>query len=219
LAALTALRAQWNGLVFTPPLRSLGAREAEARLAAARFFDLRRPGEDPARLELLPQSEIGAGRSAAMMNWHCEETEGAIELVISDAFCPGFRLRQGSGRWKGRAAEGNGEIYLTQGSASPAPANEHVRSLTGEIFSAAGFPNPVWMSRRAEISAALGLIAILEPGIADALAVLSGRSGPMESQMLDAMASELRRPPRNADIRTFRTNWPMPGRYTTDLDN
>jgi hypothetical protein len=221
LAALTTLRAQWNGLVFTPPRRSLRAREAEARLAAARFFHLRRPGEEPARLELLPESEIGAGRAAATMNWHCEETGSAIELVISDAFCPSWRLRQESNAWSGRAAKGDGEVYLTEERASLAPTNENVRSLTEEILSAAGFPNPVWMRRRAEISTALGLVAAIEPGIGDALAAISGRCGVVEKQVLDAMASELRREPRNADLRADRANWPMPGRYTVaaDLDN
>jgi hypothetical protein len=43
----------------------------------------------------------------------------------------------------------------------------------------------------------------------------------VEKQVLDAMASELRREPRNADLRADRANWPMPGRYTVaaDLDN
>lgn len=221
LAALTTLRVQWNGLVFTPPLRSLRARKAETGLAAARFFHLQRPGEESVRLELLPESEIGAGRAAATMNWHCEETGNAIELVISDAFGPAWRLRQGTNGWSGRAAKGGGEAYLTEECASLAPATELVRSLTEEILSAAGFPNPVWMRRRAEISAALGLIAALEPGIADALAVISGRCGSAEKQVLDAIASELRREPRNGDVSAYRANWPRHGRYTlpADLDN
>jgi hypothetical protein len=221
MAALTTLRAQWNGLIFTPPRRSLRAREAEAGLAAARFFHLRRPGEEPARLELLPECEIGAGRAAATMNWHCEETGSVIELVISDAFCPAWRLRQESNAWIGRAAKTDGEVYLTEESASSAPTNENVRSLTEEILSAAGFPNPIWISRRAEISAALGLVAALEPGIGDALAAISLRCGPVEQQALDAMARELRREPRNDDFSADRANWPMPGRYTVaaDLDN
>jgi hypothetical protein len=170
---------------------------------------------------LLPESEIGAGRAAATMNWHCEETGSAIELVISDAFCPSWRLRQESNAWSGRAAKGDGEVYLTEERASLAPTNENVRSLTEEILSAAGFPNPVWMRRRAEISTALGLVAAIEPGIGDALAAISGRCGVVEKQVLDAMASELRREPRNADLRADRANWPMPGRYTVaaDLDN
>jgi hypothetical protein len=107
---------------------------------------------------------------------------------------------------------------LAEESASRTPTNENVRSLTEEILSAAGFPNPVWIRRRAEISAALGLLALLEPGIEDALAAISGRCGPLEKQVLDAMASELRREPRNDDLSADRARWPMPGRYTVAAD-
>jgi Mannosyltransferase putative len=218
LGALATLRAQWNGLVFTPPMRSLRAREAEAGVAAARLFQLRRPGEEPARLELLPESEIGEGRTAATMNWHCEEIESAIELVISDAFCAAWRLRREANGWSGSAVNGSSEVYLAEQRPYLASARDDVRSLTEEILSAAGFPNPIWRRRRAEISAALGLIAALEPGIGDALAVISARCGNSEKQMLDAIASELRREPRNDDFSADRANWPMPGRYSIAAD-
>ena len=100
MQALATLRQQWNGLVFHPPARSARARAAEAQLADIARFDLIRPGERTASLELLPAGEIGAGRAADRMNWHCEESDGAIALVISDAFSPVWRFRpDADGRW------------------------------------------------------------------------------------------------------------------------
>lgn len=100
LRALATLRAQWNGLVFNPPPRGARARVTEKRLAAVRLFDLVRPGDRTVSLELLAEGDIGAGRARDRMNWHCEESDGDIALVISDAFAPTWRFRPiADGRW------------------------------------------------------------------------------------------------------------------------
>ncbi len=117
--ALAALRAQWNGLVFHPPARSARARAAEAQLAGGGRFDLVRPGERTVSLELLAQGEIGAGRAADRMNWHCEEIDGAVEVVISDAFSPVWRFRRTAhGHWL--AQKPDTEAYLAQADARAA---------------------------------------------------------------------------------------------------
>ena len=119
LQALATLRAQWNGLVFNPPPRSARAREVERELAAMSRFDLVRPGERTVSFELLAEGDIGAGRARDRMNWHCEESDGEIALIISDAFAPTWRFRAAAdGRWLARSSEK--EAYLAPAAAGAA---------------------------------------------------------------------------------------------------
>lgn len=221
MAALSVLRAQWNGLVFTPPPRSVRARKAESHIAAAGVFGMRRPGENPGRLKLLAEGEIGAGRAADMMNWHCEERGGAIDLVIDDAFGPAWRLQQALRGWSGRAIGTDREIHLAEENPDLATphARTHARSLVQDILSAAGFPNPVWMQRHADVTIALRLISAIEPGVANSLASISACCDPIQKRALDGLARKFQPEPRNADIEGIRNKWPRTGHYTlSDLD-
>ena len=130
LHALQDLRGRWNGLVFAPPARSPHARDAEARLTAARHFLLVIPGEDPVELELLPEFEIGNGRAPDRMNWHCEEAAGLVELVFSDAFSAVVRLAQGgSGRWLGTSTGGRDMHLAAQAVSGTLPRSRRDRDF------------------------------------------------------------------------------------------
>lgn len=140
LGVLQELRGRWNGRVFNPPPRSRKARDVEARLTAARHFSLVCLGHEPLELELLAESELGAGRSTDRMNWHCEETGGAVELVFSDAFSPSVRLvRDRREYWLGTSTDGR-EMHLTQSAAS----HEPLRTQRDRNFAAfrAAWPMP-----------------------------------------------------------------------------
>ena len=118
--ALATLRAQWNGLVFNPPPRGAQARETEARLAAIGHFELASPGERTASLELLSDGDIGAGRARDRMNWHCDDSDGDVALVISDAFAPTWRFRPAAGdRWLAQSP-------ATQAWLAPAAARDRI---------------------------------------------------------------------------------------------
>jgi hypothetical protein len=103
-AALRVLKRKWNGLIIDAPERSDAARRAELRLIADDALTFIVPGQKPLRLALLAEGEIGAGRAPDRMNWRCEEADGKIHLVLSDAFGPRWRLaEQAGGRWFGCA--------------------------------------------------------------------------------------------------------------------
>lgn len=106
--ALRYLRSKWNGLVFNAPPRDAEPRRIEQELSQQANFAFIVPGETPARLELWPDGEIGAGRAADRLNWYCEEESGAVHLVLRDAYGPCWRLaRQPNGRWYGRSIADN----------------------------------------------------------------------------------------------------------------
>jgi hypothetical protein len=113
--ALSDLRRGWNGLVFVAPARSPRALRAERDLVSLGALAFVVPGQPPLKLELMPDGEIGEGRSPARMNWHCDEESGAIHLVIRDAFGPCWRLAlQPNRRWYGySAADPTVEAYAT----------------------------------------------------------------------------------------------------------
>lgn len=103
--ALSDLRRGWNGLVFLAPPRGPRALQAEKDLPLLGPLVFVVPGQSPLKLELMPDGEIGEGRSPARMNWHCDEESGAIHLVIRDAFGPCWRLAlQPNHRWYGSSA-------------------------------------------------------------------------------------------------------------------
>ena len=103
-AALEDLRAKWNGLVFNPPPREPVARGVEIELARQAIFDWVSPGRAPERIELLSDGEIGIGRSADRLNWHCECDASHVRLVLRDAFDARWRFaRVDEDRWHGHA--------------------------------------------------------------------------------------------------------------------
>lgn len=220
LRALAELRVRWNGLVFTAPARSMRAREVEAEFASRRHFTLAAPGDGIGDLEFLAEGEFGAGRSPDRMNWYCEEKDGAVELVFSDAFSATARLAaQPNGSWRG-FSEGDGrEIHLAARTDAPARRVEAALSLTEEILAAAGFPSAVWLDRREDILAALRLLDAVSADVAETLCALAARRAFLpepQRRALKAIARQLEREPRDRDLQAVRTAWPMPGRYTTD---
>jgi hypothetical protein len=104
--ALNHLRRHWNGLVFHAPRRSAAATRIEQDIARQSAFILVIPGRSPEQLVFLSDGEIGVGSSADCRNWHCADADGAIELVLCDAFGPRWRFEpQAGGRWYGRAID------------------------------------------------------------------------------------------------------------------
>jgi hypothetical protein len=104
--ALNRLRSLWNGLVFHAPPRSAAAKRVEQDIARQSAFILVIPGRSPAKLVFWSDGEIGVGSSADCRNWHCADADGAIELMLCDAFGPRWRFEpQGRGRWYGRAID------------------------------------------------------------------------------------------------------------------
>jgi hypothetical protein len=126
-AALSKLRSAWNGVVFTCPARGALAHAAEAELIEAQYLGFISPGEEPHELQLLPDGEIGAGRRADCMNWHCIEDGETVALILRDAFAAHWRLlAAGPGRWVGgNMLDKNIQAFAAAGSfglARPAPA-------------------------------------------------------------------------------------------------
>jgi hypothetical protein len=219
IQALEKLRSLWNGLVFALPSRSLRSRNAEDRLAADGGVDFVRPGEPPVRLALLPGGDIGAGRAADRMNWHCEEIAGEIELVIWNAFRPIWRFKEAANsQWVGRGEEASCEAYLAEQTSGSLPTQRQPQTLAEELLAAAGFPSSAWMDNRAELVRALRMIATIEPQIGEALIAAAQRAAPLselQRRTIDAIVHELRSVPRNEQIATRR---PESGSYTTDID-
>jgi hypothetical protein len=112
--ALHDLRSNWNGLVFHAPPRSADVLRIEADIARQSSFILVIPGRSPERLELWSDGEIGAGAAADRRNWYCADANGAIQLVLCDAFGPRWRFeRQTGGRWYGKSiADATIEAYV-----------------------------------------------------------------------------------------------------------
>ncbi|MDQ0392018.1 hypothetical protein [Labrys monachus] len=102
MTALAQLRKGWNGLVFHAPPRSAHALRTEREWASFRTLAFIVPGQAAVTLELLPDGEIGRSRAADRMNWWCDEKDGALHLVIHDAFGPCWRLEyQANRHWYG----------------------------------------------------------------------------------------------------------------------
>ena len=171
-------------------------------------------------LELLAECEIGAGRSAERMNWHCAEVDGTIRLVFTDAFSATVTFKESSGgRWIGLPTLTCGESYLTAKQARSPPEREISLSLTEEILVAAGFPSPQWLDRRNEVLCALRLVDAMTPDLAGSLAAIATRHASLPDPQrcaLKRMARELGRGFRNGKLETARAPWPMPGLYSTE---
>jgi hypothetical protein len=183
LAALEALRALWNGRIFNPPSRSAAARELEATLVAAARMECEVAGEAPFVVEFQPDGELGEGRSHDRANWAVVDDptdDSRRELIIWDARGrAAYRLAPGSdGGWRGeRSLFPAAPLVATLGpAAAPAPAVAGAqRGLVDDFLAAAGF-GPL-RADDAELSAALVLLARVEPGVAERLRFLAGAEG------------------------------------------
>lgn len=102
--ALTALRREWNGLVFNPPVRTPDAERIEEDLGRQSVFKFRIPGQSAETLRLLADGEIGPNAKSDRRNWYCEVEGGQVRLALCDAFGPRWRFtRDIDGGWSGHS--------------------------------------------------------------------------------------------------------------------
>ena len=103
-AALGELRAKWNGYIFNAPRRSAGALQIQSQLQGSPLA-IAIAGEASSRIQFLPAGEIRSARGDCL-NWHCEEEDGDVRLMISDQFGIVWRfVRTGSDRWTGQSTD------------------------------------------------------------------------------------------------------------------
>ena len=102
LRALERLRSCWDGRIFEVPSRTTDARRMEEELIAKQHFELTWMTGRSESIQLLPGHQLSENARDYARNWHVEELEMGLELVLSDVSQPVARLRHlGSQRWKG----------------------------------------------------------------------------------------------------------------------
>lgn len=106
LTYLEALRSVWNERVFSPPPRSVRARQLEDELIAMGSFKLADGAARVTDMTLLRGHQIGDGRTAAFQNWHVHAPEdGPAELVFHGfASISGRIAIDGPPPWTGQGA-------------------------------------------------------------------------------------------------------------------
>ena len=147
--ALSALRRDWNGIVFNAPERNLEALRLDAQLARQCHFRFWVPGQTPERLQLVADGAIGSGSNSDRRNWYSEVDAGEIRLIFCDAFGPRWRFtREVDGRWSGRSlSDPTIEAYLVA-DARHGAASEDARSYVN-----AQWPGHLSYSSREEAGA------------------------------------------------------------------
>jgi hypothetical protein len=187
--ALEALRARWNGRVFTPPDRSIAARQAELDLAGVGRWRLDAVAEESLVLEFLPFGQVGEGRAADRLVWWCEEDGRGLGLVLSDTHRVTYRLwRSTAGTWTGtRYRLPEYAVELT-----PEPPVRTVEAggpgLVDSLLSGAGFPHGD-AAARAELVSALRLVCRVEPRCLARLESLRSDASPGDRGEYDALVA------------------------------
>lgn len=186
LAALAELEARWSGRVFTPPDRSLAARETEQQLIAAGPFVLAASGEPPLAVELQPHAEIRHGRAPDRSHWWVEADGGEIRLILSGGDQQSYVLQRGDDHiWRGRRHRLPAvdiSLVPTTGGApvsrpdQPGLADDLLRA--SGIFGGHGDPQQ-------SLADALALLSQVVPGVRDRLVHLA------QAQPDEAIAARL----------------------------
>jgi hypothetical protein len=211
-AALSILRARWNGRVFNAPDRSTTARAAEAELVAICRLRLEIVGEEQEEIELRRFGEIGKGRSGMRQNWWCEGEGNDVELLFGDAERVRYRLkRQPDGTWQGpRYTFVTAEALLAP-IIDTSPIAENLPGLADELLRAVGFPNESaddW----ARFRTAMTLIARIDPGVVERLRTIAGSLDAAHSEALlqllaDIAPQQNKRLLAGADIEVLRKGY------------
>lgn len=137
LEFLEDLKAVWNGSMFFAPDRSLQARQEEQRLVALGPLQIEIVGNYEIAIRLLPNNEIGLGRSAERRNWFVEEVSGCFNLILRHGERDTMRLVKSSdGFWEGKFLTMDGGTALLNepekqggGEMAPSVADGLVRSV------------------------------------------------------------------------------------------
>jgi hypothetical protein len=196
IAALTELRALWNGRIFTPPPRSARARRIEAWLIGPLRLRCEVVEDDRFALEFWPDGELGEGRGQDRANWSVEEdAENSAEFMLTiwgGNGRPTYRMRRhADGLWRGaryRFPPMPIAGVLEPTASSPAPAPGAGRSLVDDFIAAADFAVAGDVS---ELRAALVLLSRIEAGVAARLRVLARDATPQRAARLEALASAI----------------------------
>jgi hypothetical protein len=196
LAALSELRALWNGRIFTPPSRSARARRIEAWLIGALRLRCEVIDDDRFALEFWPDGELGEGRSHDRANWSVEEDAengaGFTLTIWGGNGRPSYGIRRhADGLWRG-------ERYrfprmpivgvLEPVATSPALAPAAGRSLVDDFVAAADLAAE---GDDSQLCAALVLLSRIEVGVAARLRVLARGATPQRAARLAALAAAI----------------------------
>lgn len=202
LAALAELERCWSGHVFTPPDRSLDAREIEQQLIAQGPYVFE-AGDEPAfSIKLEPQAEVGQGRAADRRHWWVEATGDKVRLILSGGDQQSYVLERGTDNlWRGKRHRlPTVNVSLVpggRGQSVPSPdqpglVDDLLRA--GGAFGGHGDPQP-------RLADALRLLSEVVPGVRDRLQYLA-QTQPDQGigERLRTLADGLGQPPMHRDV-------------------
>ena len=204
LAALTELRALWNGRIFTPPPRTARARRIEAWLVGALRLQCEIVEDDRFALEFWPDGELGEGRGQDRANWSVEEdAANSAEFMLTiwgGNGRPTYRIRRhADGLWRGERYRFprmpiDGVLAPVAPPFAAAPAAQ--RSLVDDFLAAADFN----AREDSDLRGALVLLSRIEPGVAARLRVLARDAAPQRAARLEALAAAIGETPALAVV-------------------
>jgi Mannosyltransferase putative len=197
LDILGDLRSRWNGRLFDPPTRSLGARALEDSLAGSRMR-LSRFGEADLELEFLAGHQFGNGRGPMLQNWYVSDDDNGLVLVIRDTAQNTYRFRpEVSGRWAGHCLLSPQTDAWLVTMAPQRTALHDCDRVINDLIAASGLVTYFDSDSAAELAAALRLIDRVQPGAGDRLRAFAAKRCAGNSHLRDvliAIADEITTP-------------------------
>ena len=197
LRILGDLRSRWNGRLFDPPARSLGARALEDSLTGCRMR-FSRFGEPDLELEFLAGHQFGNGRGPMLQNWYVSDDDNGLVLVIRDTAQDTYKFKpEVSGRWAGHCLlTPQTDAWLATMTPQQTTLHECDRVIS-ELIAASGLITYFDAEGAAELAAALRLINRLQPGAGDRLRAFVAKrcaGNPHLRDVLIAIADEITTP-------------------------